>query len=79
MLFRSEESTVHIMEVLPGLGHMNLPRYLQRISELDDPEIPVLIEHLPDKASYEKAFAHVKAIDASWMSSKGVGYNAENR
>ncbi|MBQ9212120.1 MAG: sugar phosphate isomerase/epimerase [Clostridia bacterium] len=74
-----EKSTVHIMEVLPGLGQMDLPRYLQRISELDDPETPVLIEHLPDKASYEKALAHVKAIGAPWMSSKGRKDNAENR
>ena len=69
MLFRSlkditmdELSTVHITEVLPGQGQMDIRRYLQRIAELEDKDTPVLIEHLPDKASYEKALKHVKKL-----------------
>ena len=57
-----EGSTVHITEVLPGQGQMDLRRYLQRIAELEDKDTPVLIEHLPDKASYEKALKHVKTL-----------------
>ena len=57
-----EGSTVHITEVLPGQGQMGIRRYLQRIAELDDPDTPVLIEHLPDKASYEKALQYVKTL-----------------
>ena len=62
-----EGSTVHITEVLPGQGQMDLRRYLQRIEELEDKDTPVLIEHLPDKASYEKALKHVKNIGSEWL------------
>lgn len=55
-------STVQIKEVLPGQGQMDIRRYLKRIDELNDPDMPVLIEHLPDKASYEKALAHVRTL-----------------
>ena len=62
-----EGSTVHITEVLPGQGQMDLRRYLQRIAELADKDTPVLIEHLPDKASYEKALKHVRSIGSEWL------------
>ena len=62
-----EGSTVHITEVLPGQGQMDLRRYLQRIEELEDKDTPVLIEHLPDKASYEKALKYVKNIGSEWL------------
>ena len=62
-----EGSTVHITEVLPGQGQMDIRRYLQRIAELEDKDTPVLIEHLPDKASYEKALKHVKNIGSEWL------------
>ena len=57
-----ESSTVQIVEVLPGQGQMNLPLYLQRIAEIGDPDMPVLIEHLPDKLSYAKALAHIQSL-----------------
>lgn len=62
-----ELSTVHITEVLPGQGQMDIRRYLQRIAELEDKDTPVLIEHLPDKASYEKALKHVRRIGSEWL------------
>ena len=55
-------STVHITEVLPGRGKMNLRHYLSRIDALGDADMPVMIEHLPDRRSYELALAHVKSI-----------------
>ncbi len=57
-----ELSTVHITEVLPGQGNMDIPYYLERIHALRDPDMPVMIEHLPDRESYEKALGFVAPI-----------------
>lgn len=57
-----EKSTVHIYEVIPGKGQMDIPYYLKRIQDLGDPDLPVLIEHLPDKASYQKAMDYVRTV-----------------
>lgn len=60
-IIMEELSTVHITEVIPGEGKMNIPHYLQRIEALGDDDMPVLLEHLPDKASYEKGLRHVRS------------------
>lgn len=61
-IIMEEMSTVHITEVIPGRGKMNLPLYLRQIRELGDEEMPVMIEHLPDKASYEEGLKYVQSI-----------------
>ena len=57
-----EKSTVHIYEVLPGLGQMDIAYYLKRIQDLGNPDMPVLIEHLPDRESYQKAMDYVRNV-----------------
>ncbi|MBQ1492196.1 MAG: sugar phosphate isomerase/epimerase [Blautia sp.] len=57
-----EKSTVHIYEVLPGQGQMDIAYYLKRIQDLKDPDMPVLIEHLQDQAAYQKALDYVLTI-----------------
>ena len=54
--------TVRIAEVLPGTGSLNIPHYLSRIDALGDPDMPVMIEHLPDREAYEKALSYVTSI-----------------
>ena len=54
--------TVHITEVLPGQGQLNIPHYLSRIDAIGDPDMPVMIEHLPDMEAYERALAYVKSV-----------------
>ena len=54
--------TVRIAEVLPGTGSLNIPHYLSRIDALGDPNMPVMIEHLPDREAYEKALSYVTSI-----------------
>ena len=61
-IIMEEIYTVHITEVIPGRGRMNIPRYLQRIQELGDDDMPVMIEHLPDKASYAEALHYVSSV-----------------
>lgn len=66
-----ELSTVHITEVIPGEGQMDLPYYLERIHLLGDPDMPVMIEHLPDKVSYEKALRYTAPL-AEMIEQKGA-------
>ena len=54
--------TVRITEVLPGQGKLNIPHYLSCIDALGDPDMPVMIEHLPDREAYEKALSYVNSI-----------------
>ncbi len=54
--------TVHVTEVIPGEGRMNLPLYLERIEELEDPDMPVFIEHLKTREDYEMALRYVRSI-----------------
>ena len=53
---------MRIAEVLPGTGSLNIPHYLSRIDALGDPDMPVMIEHLPDREAYEKALSYVTSI-----------------
>ena len=57
-----EKSTVHIYEVQPGEGQMDISYYLKRIKDLGNPDLPILIEHLPDKASYQRALDYVQTV-----------------
>lgn len=52
--------TVKINEVPAGEGTMILGEYMKRISGLDG-DIPVLLEHLPDMESYDKALKVCKS------------------
>ncbi len=61
-ILMEEGLTVRINEVLPGEGKMDIPYYSERIRQLGDPDMPALIEHLADKASYQKAMNYVSGL-----------------
>ena len=54
-------TTVVIHEVPAGEGGVDLGMYLNHIKALDR-EVPVLLEHLPDMETYDRALAHVKSL-----------------
>lgn len=54
-------TTVAIHEVQPGTGDFDIPDYLRRIAALEQ-DTPVLIEHLPDEAAYQRALDTVNAM-----------------
>lgn len=56
----SGKFTVHIEERRPGLGELNFARQLGAASKLS-PELPLLLEHLPDASEYAAAAAHVRS------------------
>ncbi|MCP4164756.1 MAG: sugar phosphate isomerase/epimerase [Chloroflexi bacterium] len=62
-LHLSGEWVVHMEEVRPGLGGFNYAAYLKALTRLD-PDIPLMLEHLPDAATYDLAAAHVRDVAA---------------
>jgi sugar phosphate isomerase/epimerase len=53
--------TVHLDEVRPGLGGLDYRTFLRDLNKLD-PDIPLMLEHLPDEQEYDLAAAHVRGI-----------------
>jgi len=53
--------TVHLDEVRPGLGCLDYGVFLQELSRLD-PDVPLLLEHLPNEAEFTLAAAHIRSV-----------------
>ena len=53
--------TVHLDETRPGTGNLALDVLLTQLATLD-PDLPVMLEHLPTDAEYDAAAAHVRAV-----------------
>ena len=53
--------SVSFQEVPLGEGGIQAELYLNHIRELN-PDLPVLLEHLPDMEAYDKAFRHAKRL-----------------
>ncbi len=58
-----EQLTVHLDEVLPGTGGLALGVLLRELARLDA-DLPVMLEHLPDEASYDRAATNVRRAAA---------------
>ena len=55
--------TVHLDEVRPGLGGLDYTTFLTELHRLD-PEIPLLLEHLPAAGEYDLAADYIRSVDA---------------
>jgi sugar phosphate isomerase/epimerase len=55
--------TVHLDEVRPGLGGLDYPVFLSELARLD-PDLPLMLEHLPGTDDYREAAAHVRSVAA---------------
>lgn len=56
--------TVHLDEVRPGLGNLDIRTLLRELNQLA-PDLPVMLEHLPNEAEYDLAAAHVRGVAQS--------------
>ncbi len=56
--------TVHLDEVRPGLGGLHYATFLREIRQLS-PEIPLLLEHLPDASEYGLAADYIRSVAAT--------------
>jgi len=57
----SEKLTTHLDEVRPGLGGLDYSVYLQELNKLI-PDVPLMLEHLPNEEEYTLAAKHVRAV-----------------
>jgi len=57
----STKLTVHLDEVRPGLGALDYHVFLAELNKLD-PDIPLMIEHLPDAEEYRLAAGHIRSV-----------------
>ncbi|MFN8441661.1 MAG: sugar phosphate isomerase/epimerase family protein [Caldilineaceae bacterium] len=57
------DALVHIDEVRPGLGTLDHATLLRQLQPLD-PELPIMLEHLPNEAEYDLAAAHLRSVAA---------------
>lgn len=53
--------TVHLDEVRPGLGNLDYRTYLEELSRLE-PDVCLLIEHLPNEEEYLLAGEYIRGI-----------------
>ncbi len=54
---------LHLDEVRPGLGALDYAVYLRELNQLD-PDMPLMLEHLPSEEEYALAAAHIRAVAA---------------
>lgn len=54
---------VHLAECRPGTGALDHARLLTRLARLD-PDLPVMLEHLPSHAEYLAGVAHLQQVAA---------------
>jgi hypothetical protein len=52
-----------LTEVRPGLGALDFRVLLTEMDRLD-PDMPILVEHLPSDAEYAAAVAHIRTVAA---------------
>jgi sugar phosphate isomerase/epimerase len=57
----AQKLTTHLDEVRPGLGRLDYTVFLTELNKLD-PNLPLLLEHLPDEAEYRLAADYVRAV-----------------
>ena len=57
----SQQLTVHLDEVRPGLGNLDYRVYLRELDRLD-PDIPLMLEHLKTEDEYARAATYVRSV-----------------
>ncbi len=57
----SDELTVHLDEVRPGLGNLDYRTFLQELKTLD-PDTPLMLEHLNSEEEYRQAADYIRGL-----------------
>ena len=57
----ADDLTVHLSEARPGTGGMDYPALLATLTDLD-PDLPVMLEHLPNETEYTAAAEHLRSV-----------------
>lgn len=56
-----DQLTTHLDEVRAGMGRLDYPRLLRELQRLD-PDLPLMLEHLPSADDYSLAAAYVRSV-----------------
>jgi len=59
----ADHLTVHLSEVIPGTGGLVYRCLLRELNRLD-PDLPVMLEHLPGEPEYDAAARYVREVAA---------------
>ena len=57
----ADRLTVHLDEVRPGLGGLDYRTLLRELNDLD-PDLPLMLEHLPNEHEYDQATSYVRSV-----------------
>lgn len=57
----AEKLTVHLDEVLPGMGYLDYKIYISEVNKLNK-DMPLMLEHLPDEQSYQLAGDYIRKV-----------------
>ena len=57
----ADRLTVHLDEVRPGLGGLDYRALFRELSALD-PDLPLMLEHLPNEHEYDQAASYVRSV-----------------
>ena len=57
----ADRLTVHLDEVRPGLGGLDYRTLLRELNGLD-PDLPLMLEHLPNEHEYDQAASYVRSV-----------------
>jgi sugar phosphate isomerase/epimerase len=57
----ADRLTVHLDEVRPGLGGLDYRMLLRELNGLD-PDLPLMLEHLPNEPEYDQAASYVRSV-----------------
>lgn len=60
----SGKLTVHLDEVVPGLGQLDYSTYLRELNKLDK-NMPLMIEHLSEESEYLQAVKYISSVAKS--------------
>jgi len=60
-LLLTDELTVHLKEVRPGLGGLDYRTYLRELARLD-PDLPLMLEHMATPQEFAEATAYVRSV-----------------
>jgi sugar phosphate isomerase/epimerase len=55
------DALAHLTEIRPGLGGLDYRTFLRELDKLDQ-DTPLMVEHLPNAAEYDKAVAHIRGV-----------------
>jgi len=57
----SQKQLVHIDECRPGMGQLDYTALLRALNQLE-PDLPIMLEHLPNAGEYQLAADHLRSV-----------------